>query len=351
MENIIKDMWSEYNLDNLSKQVEEMLPGHEFTIESVLEKIITGDILGAIGLIWDGSIGSVADQLSGMRGLFVAILMVGIFAALVSHFVETFDNHQIADLSFYFTYLLMNTILLKCFQEMAMVGRDAMGEIISFIRLFIPTYLVTVGVAIGPTSAYANYSILLVLIYVVQNVLMNLAIPMVYGYAYVAMLGGVWWDEKLNLLTNLLEKGVGVMFKVILGMTSGISIIQTIITPVIDSVKNTGLQKAVSAIPGIGGAAEGIVEIVLGSAVVVKNSLGILGLLVLVGICMVPLIRIFIIACVIKLSASLLGMICDKRIAVLTDRIGNGGFMLLRTTGTAMLLFAITISAAAFVVR
>lgn len=351
MESIIQDMWREYDLDSLGKQVEKMFAGHNITLESILEEIITGDIIGALSLVWKGSLGGIGQQMAGMKELFVMLLMIGIFAALAGHFIDVFDNHQIADLSFHFTYLLLNTVLLKCFHEMVFVGEEAMGNIVSFIQIFIPTYLVTVGVASGPTSAYANYSLLLVLIYVVQNLLVNVGIPLVYGYLFVAMLSGVWWDEKLNLLTSLMEKGVGLFFKVILGITSGVSIIQSIITPVIDSVKNTGIQKAVSAIPGIGNAAEGVVEVVIGSAMVVKNSLGILGLLVLLGICMSPLIRIFIIACVIKLTASLLSLVCDKRLTSLADRVGTGGFMVLKTAGTAMLLFGITISVAAFAIR
>ncbi|MBQ7360574.1 MAG: stage III sporulation protein AE [Lachnospiraceae bacterium] len=351
MENIIADMWQEYDLDALGNQIDQLFPVGGLSLDRLIELIITGDILGALSLMWQASFGGIGAQMEGMKQVFVSLLVVGIFAALISHFVDVFDNHQIADMSFYFTYLLINTMLLRCFHEIATVGSDAMNEIVSFIQIYVPTYLVTVGVATGPTTAYANYSILLVLIYVVQRVLVNVAIPLIYGYVFVAMLNGIWWDEKLNLLMGLIEKGIALLFKIILGMVSGIGLIQSMITPVIDSVKNTGLQKAISAIPGIGNAAEGVVEVVLGSAVVIKNSLGILGLLILLGICMVPLLKIFLISCVIKIAASLLGFISDKRITNLTDKVGSGGMLVLKTTGTAMLLFGVTISMAAFAVK
>lgn len=351
MENIIGDMWQEYDLDILGNQIEELFPSGSFSLQELLEKIITGDILGALSLLWEESIGNVGQQVAGMKQIFIGLLVIGIFAALLSHFLEVFENHQIADMSFYFTYLLMNTVLLRAFQEIASVGKDAMNEIISFIQIFIPTYLVTIGVASGPTTAYANYSILLVLIYVVQKILVSIGVPLIYGYVFIAMLNGIWWDEKLNLLSSLIEKAVAFMFKIILGLVSGISLIQNMITPVIDSVKNTGLQKAISAIPGIGNAAEGVVEVVLGSAVVIKNSLGILGLLILAGICFAPLVKIFSISCVIKMGAAFLGLICDKRITGLTDKMGNGGMLILKTTGTAVLLFGITLSIAAFAVK
>ena len=78
-------------------------------------------------------------------------------------------------------------------------------------------------------------------------------------------------EEKLNLLIELLEKGIGWVLKAALGVVTGISVFQAVITPVIDSVKASTLQKVISAIPGIGNAADGVVELVAGSAVVIKK--------------------------------------------------------------------------------
>lgn len=51
----------------------------------------------------------------GQENILIWLIVLGILSALLIHFVEVFDKHQIADLSFYFIYLLMGVILLQCF--------------------------------------------------------------------------------------------------------------------------------------------------------------------------------------------------------------------------------------------
>lgn len=179
--------------------------------------------------------------------------MLGLVSALMSHFMEIFDKHQIADISFYFMYLLLTAVLLASFGQTARTATAAMENILVFIRLLVPTYLMAVGVASGTTTAGASYQLVLLLIYGVERLLMGGLLPFIYSYVLLAVVNGVWIEEKLSLLMELLEKGIKASLKAIVGVVMGISVFQSVITPVIDSVKTSTLQKIVSAIPGIGG--------------------------------------------------------------------------------------------------
>jgi stage III sporulation protein AE len=120
------------------------------------------------------------------------------------------------------------------------------------------------------------------------------------------------------------------------------------ITPVIDSIKSGSVKKTVSILPGIGNLADGMMEVMMGSAVLIKNSIGMVFVIILLAICIVPLLKIFLIAGCLKFSAALMGIVSDKRITNCTDKVGEGSFMLFRATGSAMLLFLILIAIAAY---
>lgn len=128
---------------------------------------------------------------------------------------------------------------------------------------------------------------------------------------------------------------------------TGIGVFQALITPVVDSARNSALQKLLSAIPGVGNTIGGIAELALGSAVVIRNSIGVVLLLLLLLLCAVPLLKIGVIAGLLKAAAAFMGIVSDRRITVCADRTGDAGLLLLRTTGTAMLLFLITIAVTA----
>lgn len=344
----LSQIWQEYGMGELERQVSELFPEYAFDLEALFSKVLKGDIIGALSDAVGAAIGKLSIQTLGIRDALVWIVALGVVAAMITHFVEVFNHHQIADISFYFVYLLLITVLLKCFQEAASVTAQTVEDLVTFVKLFIPTYLLAVGVATGTTTASAYYTLLLLLIFLIQNLLLTLVVPGIYSYVLLSVINGIWIEERLALLTEFLEKAIRMLLKVSLGAVTGASVLQSMITPVIDSVKASALQKAVSAIPGIGGVADGVVDVVLGSAVMIKNSIGVVLLVLLLAVCAMPLLKIFVISMLLKLSAALLGIISDKRITACTDKVGNGSSLLFQTAGTALILFLVTISVAAF---
>lgn len=348
MEGLSVDIiWEEYGLDQLQQGLSDLFPGSTFSLRQVFSQILQGDVLGAIRDILNAMLGDIGGQLAGMRNVLLWLVMLGIVSALMSHFMEIFDKHQIADISFYFMYLLLTAVLLASFGQTVRVATDTMENILVFIRLLVPTYLMAVGVASGTTTAGASHQLVLLLIYGVERVLVGGLLPFIYSYVLLAVVNGIWIEEKLSLLMELLEKAIKAALKTIIGVVTGISVFQAVITPVIDTAKSSTLQKVVSAIPGIGGAADSMVSLVIGSAVVIKNSIGVVLLILLVSMCMAPLLKILLTACCLKLAAAVMGIVSDKRITACTNKVGEGSMMLLRITGTALLLFLISISVVA----
>lgn len=337
-------IWQDYGLDRLEEGMQQLFPQNTLSLESLMSQVMEGDILGAAEGLFSGIFTDFAGQLSGMRNVFVWLLVLGIVSSLMTHFIEIFDRHQVADMGFYFMYLLFSVVLLKCFYQAGQTAVETLDNVVLFIRLMIPAYLLTVGLSTGPVTAGASYQMMLLVIYGVQNLLAQGVIPLIYSMCMLAVINGVWVEEKLTLLIDLLEKAIGWVLKGALGLITGLSIFQALITPMVDSMKNSVLQKMVSALPGVGNTAEGVVELVLGSAMVIKNGIGVVVLLLFLVMCAAPLLKIAVTAILLKCAAAFMGIVSDKRITACANRTGDAGLLLLRTTGTAMLLFMISIA-------
>ena len=172
---------------------------------------------------------------------------------------------------------------------------------------------------------------------------------MVTGLMLLSLLEGL--QERLDILIDLLTKALGWGLKGALGAVAGLHFLQALLGPALDSVKGSVFQKIITAIPGIGGGAESIFQLALGSAAVIKNSVGILLLLFLLVLCMAPLVKLFLAAMVLKAAAALMGIVCDRRLSKNVDRAGEAVLLLAKITGTAMLFFLITIAMTAVSVR
>ena len=319
-------MWQEYGMEELEKGMQKLFPASRISVAELMGQLLQGDVLGAAGTLLQEVIQGMGASAAGRKNILIWLIVLGILSALLIHFVEVFDKHQIADLSFYFIYLLMGVILLQCFSGILGTARETVENIVLFVRLMVPTYLLAVGVASGPATVGAGYQLMLLLIYGTEKILLGVVLPLIYCYGLLTMINGIWVEEKLTLLTELLEKAVGWILKASLGVVTGISVFQSLITPVLDSVKTSAVEKALSALPGI------------------RNSIGVLLLLLLLAVCAAPLLEILFTAFLIKCAAAFMGIVSDKRVTNCTDHMGNAGMLLFRTAGTAMLLFLITLA-------
>ncbi len=343
----LQSIWKDYGLDELEQGMQTLFPKSEFSLMTLFEMIMEGEILGGLEYLFCGGITDMVNQFSGMKNIFIWLLILGLVSALLNHFVGIFDRHQIADLSFYYIYLLFSAVLLKCFVQAAQTAEIAMENIILFVKLLVPTYMLAVGVATGTTTAGAYSQLLVLIIFGVEHVLVGFVLPLIYCFVILSVVNCVWAEEKLALFMELVEKAVGWLLKAAMGVVTGVGVFQSIITPMVDSVKKTALQKTMSVIPGIGDVADGAVELVAGTAVVIKNSIGLVLVILLLLLCAAPLIQLFLTAFLFKGAAAFMGIVGDRRITACANRTGDAGMMLFRTTGTAMLLFLITLAVVA----
>lgn len=345
------DNWlSSCDMSNIDKGVSDLFPGMNIDTEGLLSMIMQGKVLEALKVLLEQVKESFWGEVAGIRQVFIYILILGIVSALFSGFSDLFACQQIAQSGFYFLYLFLIVILTKVFWVVAEIASSAVENIVLFVKLFIPTYFVAVGAAQGTASAIYYYQMMLVVAYLVESFLNSVLIPFIYSYVMLALLNGLWAEEKLSLLLEFIEKGIILALKVCMGAVTGLSLVQAVIIPVASQLKISAMRKTISAIPGIGGVAEGVTELVLGSAVLIKNSMGILLLVLLLGACILPLFKILIVTGTVKLGAAITGIVSDKRIASCTDRVGIGCFLLLRCVFTSMALFIVVIAVVSYTV-
>lgn len=337
-------VWEQMDMDAVTGDFERLFPAFSFDAKAVFSDIMSGQLLEALKKLGGGLSDAVLFQREEYRTLFFTILILGVAAALFSNFADLFKDRQVSDLAFYFVYLLLITVLIKFFSDTADIVRQMLNNVTLFMKLYIPTYILAVGSASGALSATAYYQLLLFAVYLIEWGYLTILLPLIYGYILLVMINGIWMEEKLALLLELFEKVIKGSVKASVWLITGFSLLQSMIAPVIDSLEFSAVKKALSSMPGIGGLTEGMFEMVIGSAVLVKNSIGLYMTLVLIVLCAAPVIKIALMSCVVKLSAALVGIVSDKRLINCVSRVGEGNLMLLRIALTSIGMFLIQVA-------
>ena len=109
-------------------------------------------------------------------------------------------------------------------------------------------------------------------------------------------------------------------------------------------------RSAVGAMPVVGRILSDAAGSVLAGAGVVKNAIGVFGLLGVLAACLGPFVRLGVQYLLYKLTAFLAGMTAAPELAKLIDALGGVFSLMLGMTGSCALLLLISISSAILVV-
>lgn len=274
-------------------------------------------------------------EMQGIKELFLLILLLGIFSALCIILMQTFQNRQIADVAYFISSLLVLTVITTCFKEAAEIAGELLDRLIALTTILVPTFMAALVLAAGSMTAIGYHQILLGVLYLVQYIIGKAGIPAAELFLILHIMNSIWDEDRLSGITGLMKKAIAGSMKLLLTAIAGISVMQSMITPVLERIKSDTAGRLLSSIPGFGGLAEGAAGMLLGSAVLVKNGLGVVSILALTALCSYPFLKIGLFAGMFKLSAGLMALAADKRIVNCLDGAGDAMFLLLRILFTA----------------
>lgn len=347
----LKEMLEELRVGELGGKIRELFPKLPLSLDEMLDMLFHGRILElGKALLCEGVLGA-WGRTQDAKKLLVALLLLGVISAMVMHFSDLLDGFQVRELCFYFTFLLQAAILTRCFLALIRVAEGALDGICLFVRLLMPTYLFAVGMSTGSITAGASHQMALLVISAVEEVLRGSFLPIVKCYFLMTVLEGIQSWEQMDALLELVKKGIRWGLKGAIWIVAGLSFLQSVLTPALDKMSGSVAKKIMGAIPWVGDGAEGVLELVMGSAMVVKGSMGVLLMLLLLLLCLSPLFELLLYSVMMKLAAAVTGIVGDKRMTKGLDRAGEAGLLLLGVSGTGMLLFLMTIAATCIAVR
>ncbi len=337
-------MMKEFDFGEIDSVLAEVMPDRKIKFGDTVKGLISGETEWSVKLLEE----LVADQIfyefrTSREGL-IHILLIAVIAAIFTNFSSVFQNRQIGEISFYVLYMLLITICLTSFQVVLDSAETSLVNLIVFMRALGPVYFLAVAISTGSSTSIVFYNLTLLLIYIVELLILNFLLPLLHIYMVVKILNNISTEDYLSKFAELIEFVITWTAKTLLAAVVGLNLIQGLIAPAVDSLKRGVITKGVEVLPAIGDAIGGVTEALLGTAVLVKNGIGVTGAVICIAICAVPAIQMLIMAFLYKLVAAFVQPISDKRIVGCIMCMGDGSQLLLRLVFTTGVLFLLTIA-------
>lgn len=337
-------LMAEFDFDEIEESLSGMFPRQKISFEEVLSELVSGD-WSEMGKTFLGYLGDrIFYEFRYNRENLVYMLLVALTAAVFTNFSSAFQNRQVSEISFYVLYMLLITLCLTAFRIAAQGLEENLDALVDFMRVLCPSYFLAVAFASGSVTSLFFYNVILFLIYVVELVVVRFLLPVINVYIMIQVLGNLTGEDFLSEFAQLLQKLVSWVLRSLLAGVIGINVVQGLLAPVIDSLRQSALTRTAEALPWIGNAVGGAAEIVLGTAVLIKNGIGMAGAVIAVLICAVPVIQMLILAFLYKLAAALVQPVSDKRITGCISSVSEGYELLVKVVFTSGVLFLLTIA-------
>ena len=346
-EKIEEAILSEFDFDEIERSLQEMFPDEKIEFGDVVTALMSGDAEEAGGVLLDFLSDVVSYEFRYNWHNLVYILLIAIAAAVFSNFSGAFRNRQISDISFYVLYMLLITLCLTSFQTAAQGLEERLDSVVEFMRVLCPSYFLAVAFASGSVTSVFFYTVILLLIYVVELVIIRFVLPVIHIYIMIRVLGNLTGEDFLSESAELMHKVAAWILKTLLACVIGVNVVQGLLAPAIDTLKRSALTRTAEALPWVGNAMGGAAEIFLGTAVLIKNGIGMAGAVIAVLICLGPIVQLALMALMYKVAAALVQPVSDKRITACISGVSEGYELLVRVIFTVGLLFLLTIAVVA----
>ncbi|MCD7820548.1 MAG: stage III sporulation protein AE [Lachnospiraceae bacterium] len=309
---------------------------------------VKGFLTGAIPLNLDELLAVVSaiflNEMKRQKLLAIQILLVALASAVFSNFVHVFESHQISNISFYMMYLMISTLLMSSFSSLTELVSETCGALNTFMKILLPSYVITIVLSAGSVTALGFYEIMILAIGLLQTVIIKCILPAIHFYMVVLLLNQLSDEDFFSKLAQLLETAISWGIKSMLGIVVGLQAVQCLVTPAVDSLKNSALTRVASVIPGIGSVLNAAAETVAGSAVVIKNAVGAAGIFALGMICLTPFIKLAVCILLFRGICTVIQPICEKRMVEGIESISRGTVLLLRVMTSSLAIFVISLA-------
>ena len=341
-EDILQSQQDNLEIDSFIKEADKytLEVYEDIDIGELFSSAITGDIdnesilksiLNAVG-------GEVIDAISVLGSIIVIIVIHSILRSIS----EGLENKGIVQITYYVQYILIVTLVMTNFVQIIDIVKDSINNLVGFMNSLIPI-LITLMITTGSiVSANLIQPIILFLITFMGNFITGIIIPIILISTTLGIISNISDRVQISKLSGFFKSGAIWILGIILTVFVGLVSIEGTLSSSVDGITAKTAKAAVTSfIPVVGKILGDAVDTVIGCSSILKNATGVIGIIVILGIAIIPVIKLTILMVMYYLSSALCQPIADGKIIKLLDQMGDTFKILLGVLCSISIMFII----------
>lgn len=341
----IDSQLSKINIDEIEKYLKDDNVVKDMNLKTYIKDLISGKA-NILDLFDKDKIQTIIfSELKTSIKVAASILVLALLSSIIKSLENSFSSSSISTVTNYIIFITVVTLTLVSFKDILALCYTTIEHVIGLVNVVIPimiSLLVLVGFPITSTALNPIFIGGIAIIDILFKKFVFAAISLAFG---ILVINKVTNNIKLNRLSSFVKQinivTLGAVFTLYLGLIS----IQGLYVTSFDKFTVKTAKFAVgNFIPVVGGFVSDSVDILLSSSQLIKNVFGGVGLVILVGICVIPVIKILSVILVYKVCAIAIEPIGEDNISSFLNEVANLMIIILATMVAVTLMFFVTIA-------
>lgn len=295
---------------------------NDIDISNILISAISGEVDN--NTIYERIQNLFGDELkTGIKTL-LSILVIIIIHSILKSVSENLENDTISTIIYYVQYIAIVTIIMSNFTDIVQMVKDTANNLVGFMNCLVPILLSLMIYTGSITTSSILEPIILFMINFIGNLIETVFIPLTLIIAVICIVSKISDKVQIEKLAKFMKSSMIWILGIILTIFVGVLSIEGTLSSSVDGITAKTAKAVVSsAVPIVGKILGDAVDTVLGCGIVLKNAIGFVGVIVIIGICIMPIIKLGILTICYKLVSSVCEPIADGKIINLLEQIGD----------------------------
>lgn len=329
-QDVLQSQQEELNISSFIKEAQKYTQNTFKDID--VNELFTSAITGKIDndTIIKSIVSLVGKEVLNCATVLGSILVIIIIHSILKSISEGLENKNVAQITYYVQYILIVTLIMANFSDILQMVKTSIQNLVGFMNSLVPL-LITLMLTTGNfASAGILEPIILFIITFIGNFITTILLPFVLISTALAIISKVSSRIQVDKLSKFFNSTVVWTLGVVLTLFVGIISVEGSLSSTVDGITAKTTKAAVSNfIPVVGKILGDAVDTVMGCSNILKNAVGIVGVVVVIAICVGPIIKLAILMGLYYLAGAVCQPIADEKIVKLLEEMGNTFKMLL----------------------
>lgn len=310
--NVVSEVKEAYNLDNTINILNTYL--EDVDLDKVTNDLLTGEKLDVKNIL-DIIVNSFFKEIKLASKTFISIFIIIVLFAIIKCIeIEKTEISKVVNL---IIFLVIATIILKDYIENVHIFKDTIETLIKVTEVVSPLILtlliatgeiVTSGI-VGPTIMFLTALGGVVVTYLV--------LPLLNIMLVFRIITGISETINLEKMGNFIGKFAMWTTSIVFALVLGVLNLESSVSTSVDSVAVKTTQAAVSnLVPIVGKFVSDSAELVMGASEIIGKTIGVVGILVLIGVLLTPAIKLLLIGLIYAVLESVSEVLIKENNAI-----------------------------------